>query len=219
MTRYNTPAVQQMLPVYKTICIEVLAGVNEIEMQVLREMLQKLVKNLEQLIHDKNNPIIAEFSRYLMVTHLYLLKGESERHRLDRVTAMLCTSLLRYCKEIRSDKAFFDAGNANRKVGNNDMAHIFFNRYIDLYDAIEDPDNNGIQQNTEFEETDIPSPYDIALPEKNMLTPQERDRIRDWVLEIGMNDNVGQALPCRKCERCNYDGLYEASLVCFQCNT
>jgi len=122
MTRYNTPAVQQMLPVYKTICIEVLAGVNEIEMQVLREMLQKLVKNLEQLIHDKNNPIIAEFSRYLMVTHLYLLKGESERHRLDRVTAMLCTSLLRYCKEIRSDKAFFDAGNANRKVGNNDMA-------------------------------------------------------------------------------------------------
>lgn len=47
MTRYNTPAVQQMLPVYKTICIEVLAGVNEIEMQVLREMLQKLVKNLE----------------------------------------------------------------------------------------------------------------------------------------------------------------------------
>lgn len=39
LTRYNTPAVQQMLPVYKTICVEVLAAVNEVELQVLREML------------------------------------------------------------------------------------------------------------------------------------------------------------------------------------
>jgi hypothetical protein len=36
-----------MLPVYKTIAIEVLATVNEVELQTLREMLQKLVKNLE----------------------------------------------------------------------------------------------------------------------------------------------------------------------------
>ena len=39
LTRYHTPAVQQMLPVYKTICVEVLAAVNQVELQVLREML------------------------------------------------------------------------------------------------------------------------------------------------------------------------------------
>lgn len=43
LTRYGTPAVQQMLPVYKTICVEVLAAVNDVELAVLREMLQKLI--------------------------------------------------------------------------------------------------------------------------------------------------------------------------------
>lgn len=120
--------------------------------------------------------------KYLMVTHLLLLKTECQRNKLDRVTSKLCTSLLRYCKEIRADKAFLEAGEANKKMKQYDLAFIFFNRYIDLYDAIEDPDNNGINDNTDFEETDIPSPYDISLPEKNLMSAGERDKIRDWVL-------------------------------------
>jgi hypothetical protein len=32
-------------------------------------------------------------------------------------------------------------------INANDFAYIFFNRYIDLYDAIEDPENNGISDN------------------------------------------------------------------------
>jgi hypothetical protein len=35
------------LPVYKTISVEVLASDNLIELQVLREMLSKLIENLE----------------------------------------------------------------------------------------------------------------------------------------------------------------------------
>lgn len=85
----------------------------------------------------------------------------------------MCTSLLRYCREIRSDKAFLDAGEANRKFKQYDMAFIFLNRYIDLYDAIEDPDNNGISNNDDFEETDIPSPYEISLPEKTSSLPKK----------------------------------------------
>jgi len=104
---------------------------------------------------------------------------------------------------VRADKAFLDAGNATKQVGANDFAYIFFNRYIDLYDAIEDPENNGISDNTDFEETDIPSPYEISLPEKNLLSSQERDEIRDWVLEINM-DGSEKVLPTRTCEYCGY---------------
>ena len=99
------------------------------------------------------------------------------------------------------------------------MAFIFFNRYIDLWDAIQDPDGNMIQENTDFEGTDIPVPYEIPLPEKNLLGEPERDQIRDWVLQINMDGGVGQALPTRNCEFCNYDGLYEASLNCPQCKS
>lgn len=187
-----------MLSVYKTITIEVLATTNEIEMQILKQMLQKLVQNLEQ---GAKNTHYHEFHKYLMVVHLLLLKGECTRKQLPRVAAALATSLLRYSKDIRADQAFLDAGNANRRSGANDMAYIFFNRYIDLYDAIEDPENNGISDNQDFEETDIPSPYEIALPEKNLLSATERDEIRDWVLEVNM-DGSEKALPTRTCEYC-----------------
>jgi len=178
-------------------------------------MLQKLVKNLEG--GDKKN-IYDEFHKYLMVTHLLLLKGETQRKSLHKVSAALCTSLLRYTKDVRADKAFLDAGNANKMINENDFAYIFFNRYIDLYDAIEDPENNGISENTDFEETDIPSPYEISLPEKNLLSVTERDEIRDWVLETNM-DGEEKHLPTRTCEYCQFTGLYEASLQCPQCNS
>jgi len=183
LSRYNSPAFQEMIPVYRTIAQDVLATVNEVELQILREMLQKLMKNLDVLVGDKNSPVYQEFMRFLIVTHLTLLKGEAQKHGLDRVNAKLSTSLLRYCKEIRADKAFLDAGDANRKIGNNDMAFIFFNRYIDLWDAIADPEGAMITENAEFEGTDIPEPHEIPLPNgKNILSEPERDQIRDWVL-------------------------------------
>ena len=193
-----------------------LATVNDIELQVLREMLQKLVKNLEESVPDRQNPINIEFMRYLMVTHLLLLKTEAQRNRLDRVTAKISTSLLRYCQIIRADKAFLDAGEFNKKISHNDAAFIFYNRYIDLYDAIEDPDANPITDNTDFEGTDIPSPYDIILPEKNLMGEAERDKIRDWVLQINMDGNVGNSLPMRECENCHQE-IYEGTLNCPHC--
>jgi len=47
LIRYACPAIQQMLPVYKTIAIEVLAMDNTVELGVLKEMLAKLVDGLE----------------------------------------------------------------------------------------------------------------------------------------------------------------------------
>ena len=137
-------------------------------------MLQKLTENLEMQVAS-NNPIYQEFYRYLMITHLLNVKQEGAKYGLTTVMAKLCSSLLRYTKEIRADKAYYDAGLWCRKAGQNDAAFIFFNRYIDLYDAIDDPENAGGIDNAEFENTDIPSPFDIPLPEKNFIGPNDRD--------------------------------------------
>jgi len=85
-----------------------------------------------------------------LITHFLPLKSECAKSGLIRVLAKLCTSLLRYTKEIRADKAFLDAGEANRREGVNNMAFMFFNRYLDLYEAIEDPDSGGINDNSDF---------------------------------------------------------------------
>lgn len=144
-----------------------------------------------------------------------LLKNECQRNNLTRVLAKLCTSLLRYTKEIRADKAFLDAGEANRREGTNNMAFMFFNRYIDLYDAIEDPEGAGITDNSDFQETDIPSPFEIPLPDKNLISIDERDSIRDWVLSVSMN-NQAYSLSKRYCENCD-NSIYDAALTCPSC--
>ena len=129
-----------------------------------------------------------------------MLKSECAKSGLTRVLAKLCTSLLRYTKEIRADKAFLDAGEANRREGVNNMAFMFFNRYLDLYEAIEDPDSGGINDNSDFQDTDLPSPADIPLPEKNLISADERDNIRDWVLSMNMNSSVDKNLSMKNCE-------------------
>jgi intraflagellar transport protein 172 len=144
------------------------------------------------------------------------MKQDCKKLKLTNVMAKLASCLLRYTREIRADKAYYDAGAACRAAGHNDSAFIYFNRYIDLYDAIDDPDNAGGIDNSEFENTDIPSPFEIPLPEKNFISPEERDRIRDWVLEINMDGSVGQSLPTRRCEQCG-DDIYECSLFCQHC--
>jgi hypothetical protein len=47
LVRYGCPAIHQILPVYKTISVEVLAMDNNVELSVLKDMLSKLVENLE----------------------------------------------------------------------------------------------------------------------------------------------------------------------------
>lgn len=96
------------------------------------------------------------------------------------------------------------------------MAFMFFNRYLDLYDAIEDPDNGGITDNSDFQDTDIPSPFEIPLPEQNLINNAERDNIRDWVLGMNMDNTQGTSLSKRNCEFCGFE-CYEASLTCPNC--
>ena len=108
-----------------------------------------------------------------------------------------------------------DAGEANRREGINNMAFMFFNRYLDLYEAIEDPDS-GIGDNSDFDGTDIPLPHEIPLPDKNLISADERDNIRDWVLNMNMNATVDKSLSMRNCENCGNE-IYEASLSCPHC--
>ena len=135
-----------------------------------------------------------------MINHFLLLKFDCQKNKIPAVLSKICTSLLRYTKEIRADKAFYDAGEANKNNGQYNMAFIFFNRYLDLFDAIDDPDGAGISDNQDFEGTDIPSPYEIPLPEKNFLSMQDRDMVRDWVLQMNMEDDAKKGLNRKPCE-------------------
>lgn len=98
------------------------------------------------------------------------------------------------------------------------MASVFLNRYLDINEIIEDPDNNNIPEDDEFSITDIPSPYDVNMPMKNFISEAEKEKIKDWLLQVNMNHKVDTSLPVRSCEKCGTK-IYDASICCFKCKS
>ncbi len=84
------------------------------------------------------------------------------------------------------------------------MAFVFLNRYLDLYDAIEEGSLDMLDH-TDFAETDIP--FEVPLPESPHLSPAEHEAVKEWVLAVSMDQKVEQVLPLD--ERMTF----EASLV------
>lgn len=93
---------------------------------------------------------------------------------------------------------------------------MLLNRYLDINEIIEDPDNNNLPEDDEFAISDIPSPYNVNMPMKNMITEAEKEKIKDWLLEVSMNQKFDSALPLRSCEKCGTK-IYDASLTCYKC--
>lgn len=55
------------------------------------------------------------------------------------------------------------------------MAFLLLNRYLDIFEVIEDPDNNGnLADQGEFEHTDIPNLFDVYLPEANLISDSDK---------------------------------------------
>ena len=55
------------------------------------------------------------------------------------------------------------------------QAFVFLNRYLDLTEAIEDPDSSNIIENSDFVNTDIP--YDFVLPEKSTVPEDKLEEV------------------------------------------
>ena len=89
--------------------------------------------------------MFREFSEYQFITHLLLMKAECGMNpNLSRLYARQCISLLRYTKIVRPDKAFLDAAHACKNENMNNMAFVFYNRYLDLAEVIDDPNSAHI---------------------------------------------------------------------------
>lgn len=82
----------------------------------------------------------------------------------------LCVALLRFCEFIRIDKAFYEAGMACKKNNMYGLASVLLNRYLDINEIIEDPDNNNISEENGDILADIPSPFNVNMPMKNLIS-------------------------------------------------
>jgi intraflagellar transport protein 172 len=224
LVHYGPPPEPANFQLYKIICNDLLASSDPTGPQILREMLLKLsnangigaVPSLQKLGDDKR-PEAVEFFRPLISAHLQYVRGKlRELNKGHELAAKISVALCRYCAEFPLDKAFYDAGIDCKNANMINMSFFFLNRFLDIADAIDDPENAQID-NTDFMDTDIPSPYDLDLPEEGQIPADQVEEIRDVVLGWSMDPNVQQKMDMRPCDKCRTE-IYTASLNCKHCN-
>lgn len=186
----------------------------------VREVLKVLTNQLRQSnIHPS---IINEFDRFLLISHYYYLRDYffsqlSSTPGFTRLYAQVSISLLRFCDLVPPDKLFYQAGDACKTAGVLNMAMAFWNRYLDIIEAMEDNSVNDID-NSDFQITDIPTPADFYPPQESYLSNDEQEDVRNWVLSTSMDTKVSQDLSLMLCPTCG-QRIYEATLKCPYCNS
>lgn len=224
LVRYGPPGDQPNFQLYRVISTDLLATEDVSGPPLLREMLLRLVTNgvvstpptPKAIIADKSLQAV-EFHKSLLCAHYQTTRGRLKEHgkRTDLI-AKISIALCRYCTEFPVDGAFYEAGMDCKTAGMTNMAFFFLNRFLDIADAIDDPENAAID-NTDFMNTDIPPPYDLDLPEEPHIKGQQVEDIRDWVLGLSVDHSVQQKMDMRPCEKCRVE-IYVAALVCPKCN-
>ena len=128
------------------------------------------------------------------IAHMTAAKDLSEERGAGDARRKLAFMLLRHIKVIPADKAFYDAGQCARQNNDLSMAFVFLNRYLDITEAMEENEASSTSlDNSDFADTGIP--VEFPIPDKQFLSDKDREKVRDYVLELSMNASVQQALP------------------------
>jgi len=227
LVRYGPPSEQSNFQLYKVITNELLSSNDTSGPPLLREMLLRLLTHgivsvcvvppTPKALMEDRSPAAVEFHKCLLAAHYQTVRGRlREGQKGPELISRISVALCRYCSEFPVDRAFHEAGIDCKNAGMINMAFFFLNRFLDIADAIDDPDNAAID-NTDFMDTDIPSPYDLDLPETAHVTGAQVEEIRDWVLGWSMDQSVQQKMDVRQCDKCRAE-IYTATLTCPKCS-
>jgi len=179
----------------------------------LRTMLVRLEGDLRMA--NKDPATMEGIHRLVLITHYMGMLTTARRLGMRDLAAKIATALCRYTDELPSDRTFYEAGFCCREANNLNMAHVFFNRYLDLSEVIDDPETQGSLESIEFLQTDIP--YNAPIPTEHFIADAKmRDEIKDWCIQISMNQQIEQTLARRRCPKCS-QAIYEGTLRCPEC--
>ena len=76
------------------------------------------------------------------------------------------------------------------------------NRYLDIYEMIEEGQVDNIEEMESFLCTDIPSLSNQRLPNKNHITEDQKNKLRDWCLKMSLEKPDSANLPTHDCPSC-----------------
>ena len=212
--KYGSPNYKANYNIYKRIGVDLFSTKTvdkEDSYHVFSSLRDMYLTVVESMAETSSSEASRDFNLLLLISHYYSTWSATEPHKqLSEISTKILVSLLRHTEIIPADKAFYEAGMACKNMNWENMAFVFLNRYLDLYEAIEERSLDNLD-NTDFADTDIP--FEIPLPEDPFLDQTQHEEVKEWVLAVSMDQKVEQQLPID--ERMTY----EASLIASGSNT
>lgn len=183
------------------------------ELMHLRAGLYRLLQQMKKTGQPPDQ--IGEMETYLKIVHRYAMAPLLRQDGFNDYAAKAMVSISRYAGIIPADKAFFDAGMAARDAGQKNTAFVMLNHFLDISEAQEEdaPNSNDIDH-SDFENTDIPTDFQIS--KKTAVASEHSEAARQWVLTQSMDKDLEQSLPTVKCTKCGHEN-WEGSLTCKNC--
>ena len=136
-SKYGAPATPQNFNIYKHLCAEVykqsLEGSAGYQLYAsLRDLMFNLVEEISNTT-EAGSLSHREFERHLTISHYLATRAAfQDVDQLKPLVAKLSTSLLRHTDIVPADKAFYESGVHCKAVGWENMAFVFFNRFLDM---------------------------------------------------------------------------------------
>jgi intraflagellar transport protein 172 len=177
---------------------------------MLRDVMFKLVASCKSLQITEGREKLEEL---LMAAHYFSLYHKiKEQPNMQMLTCKITITMLKYCTFLPADKFFYLAGEAAKNANNMNLSFVLQNRYIDLSEAIDDADMSCVD-NSDFMDTNLPTPYDYPLPKQQYLNEAAHEDIREWLLQMGMDQKVDQSLPGKndRSRAEEYDGMFPST--------
>jgi len=168
-------------------------GVGKQALLDCREMLYKLVAELSKNPEYQKADKIKEYHNLLKIAHFACLGEICDEKGRKELGALLSISLLKDCGPVAWDKAYLVAGRKCEAQRWNNLAYMFYSRYLDLIEAIDENDSSMLD-NTDFMDTDLPSPYNMKIPAPDRVYSDKEveEEIREKTLSWAMDDTLDQ---------------------------
>jgi intraflagellar transport protein 172 len=217
LARYSPSANSSNIPAYIGLCQSTVYAVPTYDVIqpsffALRQMLFKVLKNAQP--SAKAYGILRNFTRAI---HLLCQQATCTRSGLADLALRASIAVLRYSDLIPADFLFYHAGELCKLAGKPEAALVYLNRFVDIHEVVQSGGLSSANIDHErFEATDVPR--EMCLRKQLSVSDAAATKMKDWVLEQTVGDEIEPKLPMAACKKCNKQ-VYAATLRCPLCRT
>lgn len=135
--KFSAPPYERNFNIYKRIAIDLFAlpSQGDVDGRMfhtwagLRDILLDLTESMAGSGEFDGSEAHKDFKLLLLISHYFATRSAFQTQKnLEETAAKISVALLRHSDVIPADKAFYEAGNAAKAVGWNNMAFVFLNR-------------------------------------------------------------------------------------------